>query len=437
MKYSTGSPHSDRFTYLYLFAFLFFALSISFNLEAQPINKCTSLFVSPSIASKALEGHFVGVFGGIPHGRMHNQKDGEDCWAHALTSIVEASYRKIHGSNIDLSPEYNLFWHVYVEVRQNIRKFEGIRKELESKAFAPGEKTKQETIEQAYGLWKSGHVDVSKGFQLEVGANGAEAIEKLNFAGVMPAVRFSREITTGELENKLERGLAHFVGNYLMKAGDLEKYSSKFDEADAVNTALYSDLVESLMKHEHFLTEAPPRPNEAFFYSGKETTPRKFLHEVMGFDSEEYEPILTTPQTQKLALSAIVDSVKNYQIPVAIGINVYGEDSQWRDQVYQGLLTLAACKGCTEITGGHEVIVVNYLFKYDIDRPTALIIQSSWGHLGNRDINGNVTKDQLKSGYYLLGLSYLAKDENDSPWDMILSKKIILGNSKYKALQKE
>ncbi len=381
-----------------------------------------------------MKGHFVAVPGGISHGTIHNQKSGEDCWAHAFTGVIEDVYRKNHGKNINLSPEYDLFWHVYLQVKQHSQKFYSLRKDTESKPLTEKEKKDQEVIDKAYGLSKSRKVDVNQGFQIDIGATGAEAIAKVNFSGVVPRARFDQRISTDDLEQKLERGLGHFVGNYLMKSGNLEKYAAKFNDKDGVNTALFNDLVESLMKHEHFLTEIPLRPDDEFVYNNRKSTPRKFLTEVMQFKSEDYEAILTTPKTQTLALEAVADSIRNYELPVAIGINVFGTDDQWSDQVNAGLFSLKLCKGCKLITGGHEIIVVNYLFKEKINRPTALIVQNSYGRLGNRDINGDIAKSPTEAGFYIITLDYLNNAEADTAWDMLLAKSTLKGNLKYKDL---
>ena len=399
---------------------IIFLLSFSPLLtQAMQANSCESQFF---LASKDFPGHFVAVEGGIGHGRLHSQGGGEDCWAQAITSLVETMFFIKTGKKVNLSPEYDLFWHSYLQIQSNLRKFGQMRAEYQTSNPSPRMQKIQKQFQDAYGLGPSGHVNVNLGFQLDVGADAKEAIDKINFSGVVPSVRYDQELTTTEKENRIEQGLAHFVGNYILKADNIERYSAKHNDKDGVNTALFTDLVTSLMSHERAITQVPLRPDQEFKYGNRTTTPRKFLREDLKFEAKDFQYLKTNQTNQKIALRAIAESIRN-GLPALVGMELFGDDDVWMKEQTEGLLSEVTCgRNCKVVTGQHELLIVNYLFKDDPLVPTAIIVQNSWGRLGNRDINGNKTRNPKKMGYYLISTEYLNRDEKNGPWDLLISR---------------
>ncbi len=397
-------------------------LSLTPRADSKGLNSCPSLFYQES---KQIQGNYVAIPGGIAHGRIHNQKSGEDCWAQAITELVEAHYFAKTGKDVRLSPEYDLFWHVYVQVRSNIRKFTNMREQYQDPNPSARTLKLQKLFKDAYGLGPSRRVNTSLGFQIDVGANADEAISKLHFSGVVPFIRYKQEISTDEREKRIENGLAHFVGNYLLKGDHIERYAKEFDEKDGVNTALFNDLVTSLMQHEHAITQVPLRPNQEFSYQNIRTTPRLFLKDFLQFDPREYQYTKTSTYNQRAALKSIATSIREFGLPALIGMELFGDDAVWMNEQNQGLLSSATCgTNCKEVNGQHELLVVNYLFQDDPLVPTYLIVQNSWGPIGNRDINGNKTRNPKKMGYLLISVEYLNRDEKSGPWDLLITKKV-------------
>ncbi len=401
-----------------LIVILFLSLTPYFA-QAFQAGSCESQFF---LKSRDFQGHYVAVEGGIGHGRLHSQGAGEDCWAQAITSLVETMFFIKSGKRVNLSPEHDLFWHSYLQVQANLGKFKQMRAEYLNPNPSARTQRIQKEYQEAYGLGPSGHVNVNLGFQLDVGADAKEAIDKISFSGVVPSARYDQQITTDEKEKRIEQGLAHFVGNYLLKADNFERYSAKHNDKDGVNTALFNDLVTSLMSHERAITQVPFRPDQEFKYRNRVTTPRRFLTEDLQFDPKDYQYVKTSPTNQKIALRAIAESIR-IGLPALVGMELFGDDDVWMKEQTEGLLSDATCAhNCKVVTGQHELLIVNYIFKDYPLVPTAIIVQNSWGRLGNRDINGNKTRNPKKMGYYVISVEYLNRDEKNGPWDLLISK---------------
>ncbi len=411
-------PMSKKLLFISLFVFL--ASLLAATAQSRPINSCERLFYTES---KQLPGNYIAVPGGIPHGRLHSQKSGEDCWAQAITSLVEAKYYSKTGKQVRLSPEYNLFWHIYFQVSRHLPKYVHMREQYRDPDPSLQTEKLQKIFKAAYGLGPSRHVNVMLGFQIDVGAYVKEAISTMDITGVVPEIRYDQEISTDEKERRLENGLAHFIGNYLLKGKNIERYSSKHNDQDGINTALFTDLVSSLKGHERAITQVPLRPDQEFEYRNRITTPRKFLKDDLKFNPKDFRYLTTSGTNRRLALRGIAKSIRNNEIPVLIGMELFGEDDVWMKQQVQGLFSSATCGAdCKIASGQHELMVVNYLFKNDPLKPTALIVQNSWGQIGERDINGNRTKSPKKMGHVLITLDYLFKNSRNVPWDLLINK---------------
>ena len=402
--------------------FLLASFVIANIAHARANNYCEAMFYTES---KQLPGNFIALPGGIPHGKIHSQKSGEDCWAHAITELVEAHYFAKTGKQISLSPEYNLFWHLYFQIKTNLPRFAKIREQYNDTHPTERVAKLQKMFKDAYGLGPSRHVNVMLGFQVDVAAFVKEAIKDMEHTGVVPKSQFDEEISTDEKEMRIERGLAHFVGNYLIKAGHIERYAAEHDAKDGINTALFNDLVTSLMSHERAITQVPLRPDQEFKYRNRTTTPRQFLHEGVQFNPKDYRYVMTTKANRRQALRAIADSIRNHRTPVLVGMELFGEDDVWMKQQTQGLFSKATCDAaCKEASGQHELMVVNYLFKDDPMMPTALIVQNSWGPIGHRDIDGNKALSPKKTGHVLISIEYLNRNADQVPWDLLISKQV-------------
>jgi len=435
-------------TFLAVTIFAVQASAARFNLDTAGTNSLEgvpdtqwSAMAQKEIAAMGV----VGIQGGVIHTVPQNQRSGEDCWSFALNVKIESFIRATNQFNpvIKLAPEYVEFWHIYNQIETHLDDFATIVAQIKK---SPG--TANEALEKlkaAYKLTDKDHRRARKSktedaldnlFQPDVGNEASTAIDEIEKYGIAPYRIVKVEIKTDDQEDQLENAIANLTGQIIIDAVNAKTDLATYRESgDGINEALFQVLkgkLEPIMKTKMI------RPTDTWTYQNQSYTPLTLLAAVhhIGLDlKNDFRPLTTTPSTHAQALKAIAISLLTDNQPVPIGITLFADelnsakktDTDFAEKT--GLFTDAICPagGCVSEDGGHEVLVVNFLAKFDGDMSklsaqdkiakiqsgaleiTGLVIQNSWGVTGGLDINGQALDNnhQLHGGFYVLTSDFL------------------------------
>ncbi len=430
-------------------------------------------------------GSVVGIPGGVQHPIVQNQREGEDCWAHATMGWIE-SILKNSDHEMKLAPEYLQFWHIYQQIQMAMPNFIVLVNALKVAPNSPQTAAAIDQISKTYGL-------MGKSRQLMVGATrasaadsstntvrlqdlltipsvgntGALAIAELNKFGFVSFQQFPVRIKTAKQEQALEDGISQFVGQLLIDAiqgrTGLEGYIE--NSTGQLNLNLVARLRAKL---EPIYGQKVSLPTDTYVdIDGKTTSALQNLNmlKAAGVDPiHDLSSVKATTATHQNALQAIAYSLLTQNQPVMFGFIVYNDDFANLQMSVQGfssqygLFTSKYCAqaNCTSIAGGHEVMAVNFRAKpaagfvlpanatraqmasYVLSgnlQVTALIIENSWGPLGGTNIDGVIPNISTESGYYVLASDYLANSFNvseDPGYDFLLPTAV---QSKFPNLQ--
>jgi hypothetical protein len=271
---------------------------------------------------------------GVTHSPVRNQRSEEICWAYTIAGLAEGEYRKAHQNEVVISPEYLGFYHIYHQIESHLAYFKMLQFNLKTDSAH-----RAEAIDYAYSLLdlKPGKPDpailaaVKKYFQPDVGSQGNQVLEELELYGMVPVTDLpNATLTTGAQEEKLEKTIPKFVGDFLL--GDGADYSKLLDskgqrivESDNINTYLYEALGKALKAS---LGTIPDRPGASFTYVGKTwNSALEFMHEYVGFHSDDWAAFKTSSLPDSaLAMKAIAEAAdQNFASP--IGIVIFGDTS--------------------------------------------------------------------------------------------------------------
>jgi hypothetical protein len=408
----------------------------------------------------------IGIPGGVDHSAIRDQKSGDICWSYTLAAMAEASYRKklidqalARNPSLDrkaleadkrhrtthVSPEYLAFWHIYNQIQTHLTYFGRLARALVDKPESKVAKNARE----AYGLLKSRNPNTKKDFQPDIGAVESDSLKEAAIFGMVPDRWFENRtadgkdlaITSEKQETSLERAIPDFVGEYVLKLRNIERY--KKVGKDGIRMALYNDMnkyfrkvmgMERIGPHAKF-----PLPTDPITYNSKTYTPIEFMS-YLDFNPNDYVAYISDSNNQQLALQAMKASLdQDYLTPIGIAIfdddtpsndpfNTASVDLQKRAQE-SGVFTTDFCpdKKCTNDSGGHEISAVNYF--HDGDTVTALVIKNSWGAIGGRNVDGQLLspgESKSDQGYFIVTAEYLRQtsDNVNDAWDFVLPKAI-------------
>jgi len=391
----------------------------------------------------------AGLKGGVTHSFVRNQESAEICWAYALAGLSEGEYIKQHPMNwVILSPEYLGFYHIYFQLKLNLKYFYDLATTLENTPADEADKKKQEDIAKAYQFVKASGVklvnkrfrdgdpqpdvqttqppvDANTFFDPDMGSTEANALDEIKTVGMIPALNFPLKVESQDLETKLEAAIPQFIGKYMLSTQSLNDFKGVAD--DGINDALFKALASMLETSLHL---SPPRPHDVFYYNKTQYNALTFMKNFLKFNPDDFVALQVDQASQAKALDAVQAALKlNYQVPV--GISLFNE--QMNQAPISGRFTEEDCpnKNCTDPAGGHELLAVNWLQKDD--KITGLIVKNSWGTTDANgaafglDANGNKTTDPKQAGYFVVTSDFLSQgfsQDASNGWDIVLPRTV-------------
>ena len=286
-------------------------------------------------------------------------------------------------------------------------------------------------------------------------------------AGLVPKVAYpDAPFYDAKQKAKLENAIPAFIRDVMLDDKNLTAFQGV--DASGVNDALWDALAKKLKP---ILKVTPLKPTDTFEYAGKTYTPLSFM-DFVGFQSEDYRPVVSSESTMEDAFKAIVDHLNTRNEPAMIGVTLFSDDIT--DSITEagktGTFTLDPFKDLEKLTdsGGHEMTVVDYLVvkkaftsrsgvKYKKGDVWGFLVKNSWGDSAGLSINGTVPisaakgadladnpgadiiegSTRRKAGYYRVSLEFLrfsASKNIKDPFDFVIHKEIL---AKYPRLKVE
>jgi hypothetical protein len=421
----------------------------------------------------------IALQGGVTHGRIHNQNQGEDCWAQTITLFLESWYEKQTGEKIRLSPERILATYLYESFHRHLGRIEKLVTKLKKDSPSERRKTLQ-LLDEAYGprsLKNASDKDFLKQiafikdlvFHPDDGNANWDAIELVAKYGIVPELDVNGTINSNGKETGMEKNLYRAWDKLIDEArstrdpADLAAVIAKYRKVDSsgINMTLFDFLKSDL---DHDLTpHAFISPVDTFKYKGQSYTGESFysaFFTAQKFDlHKDLVNVQATPATFDLSIKAIAIGLLRSDLPIPLGMTLAGDKilSDKSDKavafdfaVKTGLFTTIICPGgkCIEAYGGHEASIVNFFYRgkngatvraesrenliasimNDEVEITAFIFQNSWGEDTGVNINGAEPKTRTDGGYDVMTVESLVqtmKAPIKGPFDFGVPREIV------------
>lgn len=329
----------------------------------------------------------------VPHTAPRDQGYVGFCWSYTLMGLMEGEALK-SGKNITLSPEYVGFYHMY----------DGLLKSLPTIKFFARKKEPKSWFDK--NAWELARKEIAKVVLQTLQQTPSEGSPGMaapfQYAaqyGVVPESIFVTKITKDKA-NLEGRVLNMFIEKFKLK--------STVEDYQAHNEKLFADFAAAF-------GATPPKPTDTFTYEGNNYTPITFMKTYLNFDPTAYKEVVVNRSNQSTILPKIQKSLAD-GFAVPMGFIIFKDSFELAKT--SGTFDSATCANqtCTQIAGGHAVLIVN-------SSASGVIIKNSWGQTG-QNVMGEQSQDTSTLGYYTVTSSYL-----DNPFRLTKDNKPMLDDN--------
>jgi hypothetical protein len=360
-------------------------------------------------------------------GPIRNQGPEEICWGYETCEAAEAQYLRGHpNGQVDISPEYQAFGHVYFQIENHRAYFRKIADEIAALPKAQRADAMKKEAEAAYLLIKgdSRYANEARLWVPSQGSDEGVAFKEAAVLGMVPRTVFDGVRKTPEAEQAYENAIQRFIGENLFSAKELDGLEGA--SVNGINEKLYDKLG---MRLKRYLGATPPKPSDTFLYNNKEYNAVTWMKGHLGYDPADWSALTATPETHELSLKAMVEALDQGYSP-GLGMAIFGDklpgtNINWQMLAQKtGIFSPAMCPGgkCVEIAGAHEIKAINY-FKKD-GKITGFVIQNSWDEIA-RDASGRQTRIAKKRGYFIVTADCLKQNFGVKfNWDFAVPKSV-------------